>query len=90
MVPVDCYNALYGDIQAARVSYYITGDSLQVISGGKLYEGGMPIGKNNQLGTVIVPLNSIKVPQKLTLTIVFGGNKYANRWDFWVYPPKEE
>ena len=90
MVPVECYNALYGDIQSARVSYYITGDSLQVISGGKLYEGGMPIGKNNQLGSVIVPLNSIKVPQKLTLTIVFGGNKYANRWDFWVYPPKEE
>lgn len=89
-VPVECYNALYGDIQAARASYYITGDSLQVIAGGKLYEGGMPIGKNNQLGSVIVPLDSIKVPQKLTLTIVFGGNKYANRWEFWVYPPKEE
>lgn len=89
-VPVDCYNALYGDIQKARASYYIFNDSLQVIAGGQLFEGGIPIGKNSQLGTVVVPLNNMTTPQKLTLTIVFSGNKYVNHWDFWVRPPEEK
>ena len=90
IVPVECFNALYGDIQTARASYYIFNDSLQVVAGGQLFQGGIPIGKNHQLGTVIVPLNNITKPQKLTLTVVFTGNKYVNHWDFWVRPPEEE
>ena len=90
IVPVECFNALYGDIQTARASYYIFNDSLQIVAGGQLFQGGIPIGKNHQLGTVIVPLNNITKPQKLTLTVVFTGNKYVNHWDFWVRPPEEE
>jgi hypothetical protein len=35
---------------------------------------------------VKIALDSIQAPEKLTLTVSVGGNKYMNHWDFWVYP----
>ena len=86
VVPVECYNAFFGDIQSIRASYYISDDSLQVYAGGLLFNGEIPLGKNTSLGTIRMPLDTIKTAQKLTLTIVFSGNKYVNHWDFKVYP----
>ena len=90
VVPVECYNAFYGDIQSIRASYYISDDSLQVYAGGLLYNGSIPLGKNTSLGTISLPLDTIKTEQKLTLTVVFSGNKYVNHWDFQVVPAGSE
>ena len=90
VVPVECYNAFYGDIQDIRAAYYVSNDSMQVYLGGLLYSGSIPLGKNTSLGTVRLPLDSIKTAQKLTLTVVFSGNKYVNHWDFWVVPAETE
>ena len=90
VVPVECYNALYGDIQSVRASYFISDDSLKVYAGGLLFNGGIPLGKNTSLGTIRMPLDSIQAPQKLTLTVVFSGNKFVNHWDFWVVPAETE
>ena len=86
VVPVDVYNAMYGDIQGARVTYYINNDAGKVLGGGQMYAGSIPLAKHTSVGLVTMALDSIKTPQKLTLTVGVGGNQYMNHWDFWVYP----
>ena len=85
IVPVKAYNAMYGDLQPLRVNYYIAGDSSKVIAGGQVSVTGISMGKDTELGIVTLPLNIIKAPQKLTLTVTLGNQVY-NHWDFWVYP----
>ena len=51
-VPVEMYNALYGAVDSVRVNYYISGDSASVLTGGILFHGHIPVGKNLGLGTV--------------------------------------
>jgi len=84
-VPVECYNAFCNPLSGSRPVYYITGDSTRVYTGGKLSSADLPIGKNIPLGTVVFPLDTIKQPTKLTLTVQFT-NHIKNQWDFWVYP----
>ena len=84
-VPIEVYNALYGNIDPVRITYYISNDSLEVLTGGVLNVTPIPLGKNNPLGTVVFPLDSVRRASKLTLTIKVG-NTFKNHWDFWVYP----
>ena len=84
-VPVETYNAMYGAIDSVRTTYYISDDSLRVYAGGVLSVGIIPMGKNHPLGTVEFPLDTIRKPTKLTLTVAVA-NQLKNHWDFWVYP----
>mgnify|MGYP002856043559 CR=1 FL=1 len=88
VVSVGAYNAMYGDIRNARLTYYIADDSGKLISGGKLFTGELPIGKSTSIGTVTFPLDSITRAGKLTLGVAMSG-KVKNHWDFWVYPEVE-
>ena len=85
VVPVEAYNAMYGDIDVVRSTYYICNDSMKVLAGGQLSARGLPIGKNTPLGTVVFPLDSVKEATKLTLAVQIAG-QIKNHWDFWVYP----
>ena len=80
-VPVEVYNAMNGDISPIRAAYFITNEQRQVLSGGELSKKGIPLGKHVELGTVVVPFDSIPGPQKLALTVTLG-SKIANRWEF--------
>ena len=84
-VPIEAYNAYVGTVTEVKTRYYITNDSSQVIAGGLLSTANLPLGKNFQLGTVVLPLDTIKRPMKLTLTVKFS-DSWKNHWDFWVYP----
>ena len=84
-VPVEAYNAYVGTVTEVKTRYYITNDSAQVIAGGLLSTANLPLGKNFKLGTVVLPLDTIKRPMKLTLTVKFS-DSWKNHWDFWVYP----
>ena len=84
-VPVELYNAMYGDVRSDYCTYHITDDSMQVVASGVLSKGNLPLGKNTPIGTVVLPLDSIKRASKLTLTVRVAG-KVKNHWDFWVYP----
>ena len=84
-VPVEAYNAYVGTVTEVKTRYYITNDSSQVIAGGLLSTANLPLGKNFKLGTVVLPLDTIKRPMKLTLTVKFS-DSWKNHWDFWVYP----
>ena len=85
VVPVEVYNAMYGDIVNVRTTYYIHDDSLKVYAGGQLSIRDLPLGKNTTIGTVSFPLNSIRRPSKMTLYVTIAG-ELTNHWDFWVYP----
>ncbi len=85
VVPIEAYNAVYGDIMNVRTSYYIYDDSMKVYAGGVLSLKDLPLGKNIPIGTVRFPLDSISRPSKLTLHVTMAG-ELTNHWDFWVYP----
>ena len=87
-VPVEVYNAIHSTITDVKTSYYIMDDSANVITGGRISTGTLPIGKNIQVGTVVFPLDSIVKPTKLTLVVKLS-NKLKNQWDFWVYPSEQ-
>ena len=89
MVPVEAYNAYSSPLSGVRPTYYIGYDSLHVLQGGRLSNiSELPIGKNLPLGTVRMPLDSVKAPCKLTLTVSLSG-VFKNQWDFWVYNKTE-
>ena len=40
------------------------------------------------VGRIRVPLDQVKAPKKLLLTVAIEGTSYRNSYDLWVYPPK--
>jgi hypothetical protein len=85
-VPVELYNAFSTALSHLNVTYSITeNEHQQLIANGLLFTGTVPIGKNIQLGTIVMPLDSITHPTKLTLAVQLSG-RIQNHWDFWVYP----
>ena len=86
VIPVEVYNAMYGHLRGVRVTYFVHGETGDVFAGGLLYSGDIPLAKHTPVGTVRFGLDSIKAPQKLTLTVSVAGNKFFNQWNFWVYP----
>ena len=85
-VPVELYNAFSTALSHLNATYSITeNEHQQLIANGLLFTGTVPIGKNIQLGTIVMPLDSITHPTKLTLAVQLSG-RIQNHWDFWVYP----
>ena len=84
VVPVEAYNAFSAKLVNAKVSWCITGGQQQEAHG-TLPVSTIPIGKNNELGTVRLQLASFQQPAKLTLHVLLNGYEW-NQWDFWVYP----
>jgi len=85
VVPVEAYNAFSAKLVNAKVSWCITGGQQQEVAHGTLPVSTIPIGKNNELGTVRLQLASFQQPAKLTLHVLLNGYEW-NQWDFWVYP----
>ena len=84
VVPVEAYNAFAAKLVNAKVSWCITGGQQQVANG-TLPVNTIPIGKNNELGTVRMQLAQFQQSAKLTLHVLLNGYEW-NQWDFWVYP----
>jgi hypothetical protein len=45
-----------------------------------------PIGQNNAVGKISVPLSDVSKPTKLTFSVYNAEMQAKNHWDFWVYP----
>ena len=84
-VPVDVYNAYKTKVNEVKATYKITNDSGLIVKDGVLTTNMLPMGKNQSVGTIEMPLREIPAPAKLTLTVEFSKN-FKNHWDFWVYP----
>ena len=87
-VAIEAYNAMYGDIDTVRTTYFIHDDSLQVVTGGQLSSKPIPLGKHTDLGIIRFPLDKIKHTGEMTLTVQIAG-KIKNHWNFRVYPQQE-
>ena len=61
-------------------------DGDKVIAEGKLPARDRENGALHDLGTISVPLDKVKAPAKLTLTVGATGQKFSNDWDVFVYP----
>ena len=83
-VPVEVYNALYGNVSPIRKSYLITNGD-QVVTGGALANDSLPMDRNTQIGSIVYPLDTISRPSTLTLTVKIGKTVW-NHWDFRVTP----
>ena len=84
-VPVEAYNAYHTKVSGVRTSFYVTDSGNQVVASGTFPRDLLPMGKNIELGTIVMPLNNVPAPSKLTLTVEFSKD-FKNQWDFWVYP----
>jgi hypothetical protein len=83
-VPVVAYNAMYGHLQGVRVTYFLHTDSGQVVAGGLVASGRIPLASQTDIGEIVFPLDSLKHPCTATLTLVVGNNAVRNHWDFEV------
>lgn len=53
----------------------------------------IPVGSNNFIQELNIPLSELPAPTKYNLEIAVEGTEFVNDWDFWVYPsmvPKVE
>ena len=85
IVPVEAYNAFAAKLVNAKVYWRITDGQQQEVANGTLPVSTIPIGKNNELGTVRLQLTPFQQPAKLTLHVLLNDYEW-NQWDFWVYP----
>lgn len=94
-VSVELYNAYKEELRGVTTDVRIDGTGADAVCPGSLGQTIpiVPLGKNNVLGNLSVPLRNITKPTKLTLTVtVKSANAPVaeNCWDFWVYPKQQE
>ena len=87
-VPVEVMNAYKGNLAPCVTKYEIWQSDTLLIASDTLCVKSIPLGKNGQLGTVTLPLSSVKCPSRFTLNVTIG-NIVRNHWDFWVYNSEE-
>ncbi len=83
-VPIEMMNAIYGDLQSCATTWKVLQNDSVLYQSGTFPSKDIPIGKGTQLGTVVLPLDGIKAPAKMTLRVVVE-KSVVNHWDFWVY-----
>jgi hypothetical protein len=80
-VPVYVYNAMYGNLQGVRTSYYLASDSAKVLAGGMIANGDVPLDSIAQVGEIVLPLDSIQAQGKVTLMVTVGNSAIRNYWN---------
>ena len=83
-LPITLYNAYIGTIRPTDLAWFVVDDDGKVIDG-KLRTKDMPIGKENPVGTITLPLAGMKAPAKYSLTMALG-NSLVKHYEFWIYP----
>ncbi|KAA1260767.1 Beta-galactosidase [Rubripirellula obstinata] len=76
-------------LEDAKVRWEVQSDSGETISSATLAGQNIAIGNGNQVGTIELPLPSIKNAVQWKVTVSIAGTDYANDWNFWVYPNSE-
>ena len=84
-VPVEMYNAYSGDFRPSTTVYSVWADDTLLYTRDTLSTLPVSVGKNNQLGVIMLPLNRVTEPTRMRL-VVQTENVVQNSWEFWVYP----
>ena len=65
-------------------------DGETVIAQGLLPARDLAAGALHELGSIRVPLEQVKAPARLTLTVGARGEPFSNDWNIFVYPSKTD
>ncbi|MBR1415279.1 MAG: beta-glucuronidase [Prevotella sp.] len=87
VVPVEIMNAFMAPLKPVPTVYEVWKEDHTILARDTLSTRSIPLGKNCSLGTIRLPLDTIRRPAKFTLAVEVG-NIVHNHWDFWVYPEK--
>jgi hypothetical protein len=82
-------------LENASVSWSLRSESGEIEADGQLNPGTIPVGNGIALGSLNVPLQTVRAPAKHKLVVRIASNEkssagpadaYENDWDVWVYP----
>ena len=57
---------------------------------GVFHKDVIPIGSGCAIGEVVLPIEEVLAPRKKKLEVQIYGTDYANDWDVWFYPGRQE
>jgi hypothetical protein len=80
----------YKPIENAEVICQVTNEKGDIIHKEKFTKDKIEIGNCTKIGLYQMDLSDLKKAQRLTLEILISNTPFRNRWDFWVYPVKQE
>jgi hypothetical protein len=68
----------------------VTNDTGKIIKREIFIKDKIGIGNCTEIGLFQMGLSDFKIAQRLTLEVSVANSSFKNRWDFWVYPAKQE
>lgn len=87
-IPIEVINASANMIPSPKIRYTVYDDNGNHLAEGTINAGDIPVGKNNKIGVIEIPVESVSVPIRFTLIVDVAG-KGHNSWQFWVYPQEQ-
>jgi len=82
--------AHYGpaDLPDARVAWAVADSDGQEVAASAFGPATVEQGKVFDVDMFSLPLEDMRAPQKLSISVAIEGTPYRNRYPIWVYPPK--
>ena len=77
-------------IEKAEVICQVTNENGDTIRKEIFTKDRIEIGNCSKIGLFQMDLSALQKAQKLTLEVLLKNTSYKNRWDFWVYPARQE
>jgi len=77
-------------IEKAEVICQVTNEKGDIIHKEIFIKDRIEIGNCSEIGLYQMDLSDLKKAQRLTFEVLITNTPYKNRWDFWVYPAKQE
>lgn len=78
------------DIENQLVSWTLKNSKDIIVSQGKIEKVNVPVGSNEEIGSISCILTQVKEADELTLSVSLDGTDYMNTWRIWVYPVSME
>jgi Glycosyl hydrolases family 2, sugar binding domain/Glycosyl hydrolases family 2 len=83
---VEMYHFGEGPFHDVTVTWQLKDESKKIVASGDFKRVMIPFGNGRKIGTISQSLTAVDKVTKLNLEVAIQGTKYANDWDFWVYP----
>jgi ribosome-binding factor A len=80
----------FKQLNNTSVSWKIVDEKGMDLASGRFNKANYSIGNCIKVGAINYGLDNIKTARKFTVKVLVDGSKYANQWDFWVYPSRLE
>jgi hypothetical protein len=77
-------------IEKAEIICQVTNENGIIIHKEIFTKDKIEIGNSSDIGIYQMDLSDLKTPQKMTFEVIISTTPYRNKWDFWVYPAKQE